>query len=432
VGLFAAIAAGIVFRLIWIGDVEYKADEAWTFDQVQAFWQTHRVPLVGMRSSTGLPNPAMSIWVFLALSSVVPADTPLALTRAVQVVNVGAILLLAAFALVSIGRTEREPWLWSIALVSVNPFAVLFSRKIWAQDALPLFTLGALAGWWYRGRWWGGFAWGMLGAVLGQIHMAGFFFAAAFVGCTLFFDRGSVRWSGWFAGSILGSLPMLPWLTPLIVSFADFEVSDMRQWLELISLGGLDHVQSANLGFYLPVYLLQWFNMSLGIGLGYSLGADFVPFLSFPYHTYLASVPMGGVMVIFFIILLRLYRGLRMDRFRTIELMFDPQSSTALALNAGFLGYGFLLTATLLPIYLHYFIITFSLPGLWLAWCVRAGSKNSDQSVTNGRLLLCVLVVAQACITMSFLSYIHEAESIRGDYGVVYHAQPHPQQSTNP
>src|SRR5882724_11435853 len=194
IGLLVSVAIGIVFRLIWLEDMEYKGDEAWTFTHVQAFWQTRHLPLLGMPSSTGLPNAGMSLWVFLAISSILPTDDPLALTRGVQLMNVAAILLLAIFALKGIERPEREPWLWSVALVSVNPLAVLFSRKIWAQDTLPLFTVGMLVGWWYRHRWWGAFLWGLVGAFLGQIHLGGFFFSASFVGCTLLFDHRSVRW----------------------------------------------------------------------------------------------------------------------------------------------------------------------------------------------------------------------------------------------
>jgi hypothetical protein len=129
IGYFLAIAAGIVFRLIWLEDIEFKDDEAWTFSQVRAFWQTHHLALVGMESSVGIPNAGMSLWVFVAMSSLVPLDDPLSLTRAVQVMNVVAILLLTVFALTSTERTEGEPWLWSAALVSVNPLMVLFRRK---------------------------------------------------------------------------------------------------------------------------------------------------------------------------------------------------------------------------------------------------------------------------------------------------------------
>jgi hypothetical protein len=107
-------------------------------------------------------------------------------------------------------------------------------------------------------------------------------------------------------------------------------------------------------------------------------------------------------------------------------LIFGTRSATTLAVNVAFWGYGLLLTATLLPVYLHYFIIAFSLPALWLAWLTRAGSNGSMGSTANSRLLLTGLVLAQACITITFLAYIHETQFIHGDYGTVYGAQTHP------
>ena len=417
IGLFVSVAAGVIYRLIWLQDMEYKEDEAWTFTQVQAFWQTHHLPLIGMPSSAGMPNAGMSFWVFLAISSFLPINDPLALARAVQLMNVVAILLLALFALRSVERSEREPWLWSVALVSVNPLAVLFSRKIWPQDTLPVFTVGMLVGWWYRRRWWGAFLWGLVGAFLGQIHLGGFLFAAAFVACTLLFDRRSVRWFTWFAGSILGALPMVPWLM-VAIGFAQ-NAYDMNQYNPLFILRRISKI--------IYLFIQHWLSLSLGLDLHYSLGDNFAAFLAYPTigHTrvYLGAALLGVVILIFSIILVRLAFRFYARPHATIELIFGPRSATTLALNAAFWGYGLLLTATLRPVYLHYLTIAFSLPALWLAWLTRAGSNGSIGSTANSRLLLTGLVLAQACLTITFLAYIHETQFIQGDYGTVYGAQ---------
>jgi len=411
VGLLVAVVAGVVFRLIWLEDMEYKADEAWTFSHVREFWRSLSVPMVGMPSSAAVPNAGLSVWVFVALGSLVPLETPLALARAVQVLNVLAIALLAGFAATRPPQAEREPWLWSVALVSVNPFAVLFSRKIWPPDVLPVFALAMLVGWWYRRRRWGAFAWGMVGAALGQIQLAGFLFAAAFVGCALLFDRRSVRWWAWLCGSILGALPMLPWLAAL-------------------GEGGHDIAAITGLAAPLPAFLPDWIDMSLGVGLGYSLGADFEPFLAGPtvagLYTYLAAALVGAIVVLALMIALRLVRALRADRARTLALLFDRRSATALALAAAFPGYGLLLMATLRPAALHYFVVAFCLPALSVAWCVRASSPDDERSVAAGRRLLLGLALAQACLTLCFLCFIHETQVIDGDYGTVYRAQMRP------
>jgi hypothetical protein len=91
-GLGAAIAAGVFFRLVWLYDVEYKGDEAWSFSEVKKYWETHTLRTIGMPSSAGLPNAGMSLWVFVAISTILPIVDPLELTRSVQVLNIVAIL----------------------------------------------------------------------------------------------------------------------------------------------------------------------------------------------------------------------------------------------------------------------------------------------------------------------------------------------------
>ena len=421
IGLAAAIAVGVVFRLAWLEDAEYKADEVWTFQHVQAFWQTHELPAVGMPASVGVPNSGLSIWVFIALSALVPIDTPLPLTRAVELMNVSAILLLLSFALRGVSRSEREPWLWSVALTAVNPFAVLFSRKIWPPDTLLLFTVSMLAAWWHRRRWWGGFLWGMFGAVLGQIQLVGFLFAAMFVLCTMLLDRRSVHWFAWFAGSVLGSLPMLPWLAELLMMLAERVSSTSAT-----ALPASPHLMTADIGLFLPRFVLYWLNMMLGSGLDYSLGDNYPAFLAFPSHTYGVAGLVAGAIAIFTVVVVRLCRRLYAARLPHIAGILDASSSTGLALCAGFAAYGLLLTVvTANTLSLYYLVVPFPLPWVSLACCVAAGSSEDARSVANGRRLLSALVLLQACITLMFLTYVHETQVIHGDYGTAYRAQDH-------
>ncbi len=416
IGFCVAIAAGIVFRLIWPGDMEYKGDEAWTVDQIRAFWQNGHLPLIGMRSSAGLPNAGLSLWIFIAISAVLPSDDPLALARAVQVINIAAIVLLAVFARFGIDRGEREPWLWSVALVAVNPLAVLFSRKIWPAELLPLFTVAMLAAWWYRKRWWSAFAWGFVGALLGQIQLCGFFFAAAFFAATLLFDRRAVHWPTWLMGSILGALPLVPWLIAIAQGHPDVGGADLGNLL-------------------MPDFYQHWLSLALGLDLHYALGDDFLPFLARPYvgslPTYLAGAFLGLIVACFATILLRFTLRLRSHPASASERIFTPGSSTALALNAAFWGYGVLLILTARPVFLHYLIVTFSLPALWLAWLDRAGLADESSAPPNSRPLLASLALAQACVTVLFLSYIHDTQFIAGDYGTAYRSQSH-QDSVQP
>ncbi|MGH7033459.1 MAG: hypothetical protein ACREFL_07000 [Stellaceae bacterium] len=408
IGFGLALALGIVFRLVWLSDMEWKGDEAWTYAQLRAFWQSRDVPPLGMASSAGLPNAGLSLWAFIGLSALLPALDPIAIARAVALTNAAAILLLALFARFGVARAEREPWLWAAALVAVNPLAVLFSRKIWPPDILPLFTVAMLWAWWKRERWWGAFAWGVFGALIGQVQLCGFFFAAAFVGATALFDRKNVRWRAWLIGSLLGVLPLIPWLIAIF---------QMQGSIESANLANLLHAD-----FY-----QHWLALALGLDLHYALGNDFRRFLAYPellgWPTYLSGAFLGLVVACFATILLRFTRQLRRDAARVAEQIFASGSSTALAVNAAFWGYGILLTATARPIYLHYLVVAFALPALWLAWLERAASGDEAEAAALSRRLLASLVLAEACLTLLFLLFIHDTQSIAGDYGTAYGAQ---------
>ncbi len=401
IGFVVALTLGAVFRLIWLADMEYKSDEAWTFAHVQSFWQSHALAWTGMNSSAGLPNAGLSLWLFIALGAFLPSGDPLALARAVQLINVAAILLLALFAYRRVERSEREAWLWATALVAVNPLAVLFSRKIWPPELLPLFTVAMLAAWWQRERWWGAFCWGLVGMLLGQIQLAGFFFAASFVACSALFARSSVRWSGFLCGSVLGALPALPWLLAVAASH--------------------DGMSQAALGNLVTSFFADWFSLALGLDLPYALGGDFGHFLAEPF--YLAAGLLAAIVAIFAILVYRFCRRLMLAPKPTLARLFDKSSPTALVLIAAFLGFGVLLAATLRPFYLHYLIVAFALPALSLAWIARAGSREAPGSIALGRVLLALLVLAQAGVTLLFLGFIHDTQVIAGDYGTAYRAQ---------
>jgi hypothetical protein len=63
--LAASLLLGILYRNVWVRDMEWKHDEQAMFEASQ---RTGGPSWVGMRSGVGLPNPGMSRWVFIALA----------------------------------------------------------------------------------------------------------------------------------------------------------------------------------------------------------------------------------------------------------------------------------------------------------------------------------------------------------------------------
>ncbi len=137
--LAIVLFAAALVRLGEPGIVEFKHDEAWLTRLAREFAAGGALPLTGMPSSVGVPNPPTSVYV-MAVPFAVTSD-PVVATMFVAALNVAGVglLWLLAFRYLS-------P---NVALVAglayaISPWAALYSRKIWAQDLLAPFLLTAL------------------------------------------------------------------------------------------------------------------------------------------------------------------------------------------------------------------------------------------------------------------------------------------------
>jgi hypothetical protein len=412
-GLILVLGAGAALRLIWPTDIEYKADEAWTFQHSR----DDELPWLGMPSSVDIPNPGMSLWVFMLLQRLSRAEDPPALARAVQLVNVAALVLLVVFAFRHVLPPEREAWLWAAALVAVNPLAVLFHRKIWPPCVLPPLTLALLYGWWQRQRRGPAFVWGLVGVCLGQIHMSGFFFAGGFVLWALLFDRPQrqrVAWASWLLGSVLGALPMLPWLVHLF-SHPNARPFNPHRW-----------VHACELKFW-----VRWCTEAFGLGINYTFGPYFRAFLRYPLlggrPTYLVGLLHCFVGSVALTLMLHAAVQLWRQRARWGPLWIGRSSASAFTQNAALWGFGLLLTLSCFSIHRHYMIVLFPLEFLWvarLALSLDHSSADAAGSLRLGRTLLVSLCLAQFLLSANMLSFIHLHQNFADtEYGLSYAAQ---------
>ena len=215
--LFFIIAIGLFLRLVWVSDMEWKEDEKWMYNKAHEAADANQFPAVGMRSGGGIVNPGMSVGVYAIIAKF--TDDPLEMNWVVQIINVLSVLGFLLFAMLKVKEDEREIWLLGITLAAVSPLAVLFSRKIWAQDLLPILSFIIILSNSYRGKGWAAFVWGLTGALIGQIHMSGFFFAAGLLVFTAlhdYYNKIKFRWTYWIAGSLIGGITIIPWIQFLI------------------------------------------------------------------------------------------------------------------------------------------------------------------------------------------------------------------------
>jgi hypothetical protein len=399
-----AIALGAVLRFSWLWDMEYKYDEEWMFERSQAVPEREPWPTLGMTSSVGVRNPGFSAVVFIALAKLSGAQHPVALCQAVVTCNVLAFLILFVWVLRALPKHQQEPWLWALSLAAVNPLAVLLHRKIWAQSILPLFCVLFLIGWLRRDRAWGALLWGLVGALLGQIHMSGFFFAGGFFVWELALGRvrmnsPKTKWLAWFAGSLAGGAVLIPWLKYFLSRHQARPPYD------------IDNVLSLN--FY-----RFWFSETFGLGLDHSLGDHYLEFLRYPLllsrDLYLPMYLQGVSFSVGAFVIFCLGRAAWQRRAGALQAALGAlrgSSEAAYTGGAALLGYGLLITLSGLIFWRFYLLVTFPIPWLVLAYVTL-------RFVPQPRWLLGVLWVVQLGLSVAFLLYIHEHHgAVDGDYG---------------
>lgn len=401
-GLLAALLAGAALRLAYPRDIEYKEDERWMTQRAVR----GPVPMIGMPSGAGLRNPGLSVWAFVGLARLTGADGPVELARRVQALNVLALAMVVLGALLLVRPEEREPWLWAGALAAVNPLAVLLHRKIWAQSLLPALSAAFVLAWMRRDRRAAAFLWGLVGALLGQVHMSGFFLAAAVALWTLLAERRGAaarraRWGAWALGSAVGAVGLIPWLL----------------YLASPEAAGASRARLANV--LLPRVWAYWVGDPLGLHLGYSLGPAFREFATRPAALLAHALIGASALVLGWLAL----RALPRTRAGWKAALLGDASESALLTRAALVGFGVLLTLSGAWVARHYLIVTFPLEWVWLAGAALAGAAAAGRR-RLARGALCALWAAHLALSVDVLRWIHlRGGSSRGDYGLSYARQ---------
>jgi hypothetical protein len=397
VAILAFILIGVLLRVAWIEDMEWHFDAHWMFEKSQEIWRTGKWPLLGMENGARFQNPGLSIWVFALMGYF--AKTPVGMTGLVVILNLLAILFFLLFTVKNFEGKERDIWLKGIALGCVGPLTILWSRKIWAQDILPIFSFLIIYGHFYRSRRDGAFLWGMVGAMIGQIHMSGFFYSFALFLFSLIHDRvnkRSTRWGFWFFGSVVGSIGLLPWLDYLLNN----SIGHKREWKYIFQFR----------------FFTYWLMESLGIHLKYNLKHAFSAFLQLPrvggtplyliglVHSFLWGV--GAYLLYLMGKYAKAYDFSKVKNFKFLKGI----SLTHFYLCTFLLGMGMILTLSSVKLYPHYLIILFPFVHIWTA-----------QMLHSRPALFWGVACAQLILSLSFFGKVHMNQVIPGShYGKTY------------
>lgn len=140
-GLIAILWLAAFLRFAQPGVTEFKRDEAslsrLSLNLAQA--QGEDFPFLGIGSSVGFPNSPINVYIFAIPYAV--SNNPIIATLFVGFLNVLAVALTWKLARRYFGA---EAALIAALLLATSPWAVIYSRKIWAQDLLPPFVVATL------------------------------------------------------------------------------------------------------------------------------------------------------------------------------------------------------------------------------------------------------------------------------------------------
>jgi hypothetical protein len=205
--LLFTLALGFITRMGWPTLAEFKRDEATVARLAQAIAYEGYLPVTGVDSSLGIDNLPLTLYL-MALPIRLWPD-PLSAVLFTALLN--SLALLACYV---IGKTffNRNVALIATWLFAVNPWAILYARKIWCRT-LPLFTLGFMASLFYT--FIDGKQWALVGAFISLAGLLGLQLEGlAFVPILIFaltIYRDKVAWKPLLIGSGLFALALAPY-----------------------------------------------------------------------------------------------------------------------------------------------------------------------------------------------------------------------------
>ena len=271
--LLTILVLAAFLRLSSPGVVEFKRDEANLSYLALDFARGRSLPLLGISSSVGIPNPPISVYIF-AVPYLFSSD-PTVATQFVGLLNVVAVLLTYLMARRYYGAGVA---LLAALLYAVSPWGIIYSRKIWAQDLLPPFVLltiltGLIA--FVDGKRWAQWLCLPLLSITAQIHYSAL---VLMVPIAYLVWLGRRRWTRAFALSLIPAILLLvPFLLGILS--ADLPSVDELASLTASNSGG----ESRSLA--LNSTMLQYAALTIaGTEIHSLAGPD-------AFQDYLASVP---------------------------------------------------------------------------------------------------------------------------------------------
>jgi Dolichyl-phosphate-mannose-protein mannosyltransferase len=385
--LCVTVAAAAATRLSWLNLMEFKGDEAaacslalhalgYSEPGVGRFFPTE-----GLISSIGVPNPPLFVYLMAIPLAIV--RSPIAAVSVVAAANVVSIWVCYL-----VGKRCFSPFVGvaAAALYAVSPWGIIFSRKIWAQDLLPLCTtlfileLHALL---VRRKPAAVFWLFLIATAATQLHFSAWILAPI-LGVALVLGRDAIerRWL------ILGAATAALLYAPFLVEHAGsiYRASGHR-------------VSSHAPGIVARFEAAARFTFAIvgGDKMSFLLGSQSK--LAAPVSLVLGPAALAGLVIA--------YRACQQRPLREVRMLLAVWSVLPL------------IALSILPVHdhIHYFIIIFPLPFLGIAYLVErlAARRQLLAGLAFSACLICFLTLDAGI----FRTIVHDGGA-PGDYGVAY------------
>ncbi len=232
-GLLLILLVATSLRLGYGGVIEYRKDEADLTSIELDIAQGKPIPFLGIASSIGLPNSPMTVYVLIPPFLI--SQDPMVAIAYIAILNVIGVGLLWLMSYRYFGR--------GVALVAglayaVNPWAVMYSRKIWAQDYHTPFILLAifltLYGFIDKKRWAQILCLPIFLIGL-QIHFASWSLVPIYL-WLVWHGRKNTTWRILAVSGLLSVIVMIPYAVGIVQSLGNYKAIFPRDWtIDLIS-----------------------------------------------------------------------------------------------------------------------------------------------------------------------------------------------------
>lgn len=387
----AILFGASVFRIFFLDLIEFKLDEATTVYQTVQFFINPHIIQRGLISGIGVYN--FPLFNYLTILLGIFSQNPQFISFLIALINM---MLVPIFYLIIKRYYDQVTAVFTALILAFSPWAIIFSRKIWAQDLIFIFMVPILA---------------LLHSIINkkntnftlplfilltlltQLHGSGIFFMTATIIIFLLL-RTRINIQHALLGIGLGMIPVIPYIF--------FQISSNPTCVDCLAF--LKYQQTTRNfdinSFIRPLQLLN------GMGYHFILGNN--------YDGFIKSSPIAGYLKYVFIF------GTFFSFLGGICILFKKRNFIFILLYTLIIPLLYFVTRT--PPYMHYFVILIPIMGVLhaMGFVFLYEIKKTRLWQVSIYSLFSFFIIANIIFLVIFYKFLSTQKIIEGDYGPIF------------